>query len=102
LPTTIPGEVVPADRDVDDRLDPGGVERLDLPAQEVEPETGMLRAHLRRVVAEAVVAPGEDVDGLHVRRAHRFRERPRIEPRRDRRNLPGGMEVEVDLSERKA
>ena len=93
------GELVPLHRDVDRALDVGGAQRLDHVAQQVGPRQLRMRlADLGRVVRPAVVALGEDGDRVDVRPLQRRDEIVGIERRADRRDVLGGVEVEVDLA----
>ena len=61
------GIVVETDGDIDGRADAGGVQRLDLFAQQIEFETGVDRADFGWVIGVAVVATGKDGDAIHMR-----------------------------------
>ena len=58
----------------------------------------MLLADLGRMIRPAVMALGEDGDGIDVRLGEGSAELVRIEARADARNPLGGVEVEMDLT----
>jgi hypothetical protein len=97
------GELVPLHGDVKGAADVASVQRLDLFAQQVTLERGMppFGKAARVIVHPAVVAAGEDVDGVDARPLQRGGELLGVEGRADAGNGLGRMEVEVDLAETK-
>ena len=77
---------------------PTGVQRVDLRAEEVEVEMGMLLADLGRMVRPAVMALREDGDRIDIGLGKCLgRSFFGVEARADAGNPLGGVEVEMDL-----
>ena len=91
--------VVQPRREIDGGVDVDFLAGVELCPEEVEGEAGVAVSHFGVVVVPAMVAFGEEGDGVHVGFLEGFLPLPLLETCPDAGDLAGGVEVQVDLAE---
>ncbi len=94
----LPGQLIPHDGGIDRRANAGLVAGRQHLAQQIALELRVRRADCGRVIAQAVVALGEDCDRVDTRGLERAHELGRVEIGADAGDIRRGMEIEVNLA----